>query len=260
MYQEDVVARVESPGLREVWQHQAAVGAWMMSGSITAGAVLASQPFDYLVIDCQHGLGGHRSMEDVLGALGGTRPARLVRVPSGDGGWPGLVLDSGAEGVIVPMVNDADAARRAVAAMKYAPQGERSFGPIRASARVGVDPDMVNAQTLCIVMIESAAGLQHADEICAVPGVDAVYIGPADLAISLGHKPWEQAPEVDAAIVTIRDACARAGVIAGIHATSGRRARDHVEQGFRMVTAVSDIDALRRGSSRELELARGGGR
>ncbi len=257
MYQNQQVSTVDPPDLRTCWANEGALGGWVMLDSPIAASAVATQPLDYVVVDCQHGLAGYPGMVAILGALASTAPTKLVRVPSLEAGWPGLALDAGAEGVIAPLIDDADDARAVVAATKYPPSGSRSFGPVRASRRVGVDPRTVNENTICIVMVETAAGLEHIDEICAVPGVDAVYIGPADLSISLGMKPWDRTAELDAAINVILESCNRHGVVAGIHASSGHQARSFFDQGFAMVTAVSDLDALRRGLAREMRDARG---
>jgi 4-hydroxy-2-oxoheptanedioate aldolase len=244
-------------GLRAASRGDTVIGGWLMLGSAFAGELVAGEALDYLVVDCQHGLTGHTAMVDTLGRSARHGIDTLVRIPSLEGGWAGLALDAGADGVIVPMVSSPADAAAAVAAVRYPPHGTRSFGPIRPSRRVGADPAIANERVVCVVMIETAAGVESIDEICSVPGVDAIYVGPADLSLALGVDPWSRSAALDAALDTIRRACVRHDVVPGIHASSGRHARALAEAGFRMVTAVSDVDAMRRGVAREVAAARG---
>jgi 4-hydroxy-2-oxoheptanedioate aldolase len=231
-----------------------------MLGSVFAGDILAKQRLDYVVVDCQHGLNGHDRMIDVLGAVASTRRTiPLVRVPSLDGGWVGHALDAGAEGVIVPMVNTSEHAEAAAAACRFPPLGVRSYGPIRSSRFLGAEPAEMNARVTCLVMVETVAALEHVDEICAVPGVDGIYVGPTDLAVSLGLHPWRDATHrtLLGALDKVRDACLRHGIVPAIHASGGQVARSYLDAGYQMVTAIADTEALRAGVARELSIARG---
>jgi 4-hydroxy-2-oxoheptanedioate aldolase len=237
---------------------EGAIGGWLMLGSPFAAEIAASQRFDFVVVDCQHGLNGQDRLIDIIGRLADPGPLPLVRVPSIEAGWVGRALDVGAAGVIVPMVNSRSQAEAAVAAARYAPAGVRSYGPVRPYRHLGGDPSTVNDNVLCMVMIETGAGLERVDEICATPGIDGVYIGPADLALSLNLRPSRDAahPVLVSAIREIRDGCLRNNVTPAIHATNGAMARMFLADGFRMVTAISDIGALRAGLARELSTAR----
>src|SRR5918997_1300637 len=197
----------------------------------------------------------------VPGSIGAEGPAPITGVLSNDPFLIMKALDAGAWGVIVPLVNNAEDAARAVAACRYPPRGVRSYGPVRAAGVIGSrDPEELGGEVLCLVMVETGEGLEKVEEITSTPGVDGVYIGPSDLALSLGLPPTLEVTE-DAhleAVNRIREACHRNGIAAGIHAPSGEWARRHAEAGFDMVTVATDAALLRAAASRELTVARGG--
>ncbi|TQL55945.1 4-hydroxy-2-oxoheptanedioate aldolase [Subtercola boreus] len=224
---------------------ETAVGLSCMLGSAQIAEEFALAGFDYLYIDQQHGTTSADTLLTMLRAVARSSTTPLVRVAQNDPALIGQALDAGAEGVIVPMVEDAASAARAVRACRYHPDGERSWGPLRAVYGLGSDPATVNAQVLCLVMIESAKGLANVAEIVDTPGVDGVYIGPADLAVSLGGLPVgvEQSSDARqlAAIASIQDACGRAGKVAAITGNAARQSA----AGFRMVTVASDVTMIR---------------
>jgi 4-hydroxy-2-oxoheptanedioate aldolase len=238
---------------------QRALGGWCVTGSPLAAELLAVEGYDYVCVDCQHGLIGYEGMVAVLQALARTGTTPVARVPWNQPGDIGKALDAGAEAVIVPMVNSAEEAGRAAAACRYPPDGLRSFGPVRSNLFLGADPVAVNREVLCLVMIETVGAVERADAICQVPGVDGVYIGPSDLAVSMGLSPSASASSkqhVDA-IETVRLACQRAGIIAGIHTTGGLAARRYLEQGFQMTTLGTDAAILRAAAAAHLAAAKG---
>jgi 4-hydroxy-2-oxoheptanedioate aldolase len=182
----------------------------------------------------------------------------LVRVPWNEPGIIGRVLDAGALGVIIPMVNTPEDAARAVAACRYAPDGSRSYGPLGALARYG--PEYVataNQRVLCIPMIETRQAVEAVDDILAVPGIDAVYVGPADLSLTYGLPPGaDQAdPVFHSALATVVAACQRHGVVPGVHANA-TLAPARVEAGFRMVTVGFDAMPAMAGLRGEIAKAR----
>ena len=175
-------------------------------------------------------------------AMAGTATVPLVRVPWNDQGTIGRVLDAGALGVIIPMVNTADEARRAVAACRYAPDGTRSVGPLIPRVRYGPDYwSMANDTVACIPMIETRQAIEGIDEILEVPGIDAVYVGPADLSMTYGLVPRvdQHGEPFDGALATVVDACRRHDVTPGIHANTSLAATRHAA-GFRMITVGFD--------------------
>ena len=236
-----------------------AFGVWVMLSGPAGAEMIASVEPDYVGIDCQHGLLAYEGMRDILLALKGLATTPIVRVPSNDPWWIGKALDAGAEGIIVPLVNSGADAERAVAACRFPPDGERSFGLARGHQPLGRDPAEINKGVLCFPMIETHDGLDAADQICSTPGVDGIYIGPSDLALSLGLSPVFTDPPAQhaAAVDRIRTACEAARIVPGIHAHSGADAHRRAEQGFRMVTVTADASLLAIGSLTELGAARG---
>lgn len=219
--------------------------------------MLATMGFDYVCVDWQHGLLGYEAMAAMVQAMAGIDVSPIVRVPSNDSGAIGKALDAGAEGIVVPLVNAPEDARRAAEACRFPPDGVRSFGIARARTPFGRDTADANAGVVCLPMIETREGVERAGDICAVPGVDGVYIGPSDLGVSLGVDPGS--PEHAEAVRRIRDACLAADVVPGIHSYSGEEGRRHAEDGFRMVTIAADMALLATGALRELGAARGKG-
>jgi 4-hydroxy-2-oxoheptanedioate aldolase len=180
----------------------------------------------------------------------------IVRVPWNE---PGIImksLDAGAYGVIVPMVNSRAEAEAAAAACRYAPVGMRSYGPTRAALAYGRDYyPKANDEVLCIVMIETREAIENVNEILTVPGVDAAYVGPSDLGVSLGAGPGydNPAPEFDAALDTVLAACQRHGVVPGIHAGLPEVARKRIDQGFKFVEICDDAGLLGRGAAEAIQ-------
>jgi 4-hydroxy-2-oxoheptanedioate aldolase len=219
-----------------------ALGAWMFLREPLLTEAAGDAGYDYVCIDMQHGLASFGDAVAMLQGLGRAAATPVVRVPWNEPGVIGRVLDAGAMGVIIPMVNSADDAARAVAACRYAPVGTRSVGPIAAMVRHGSRYlGTANERVACIPMIETAEAVGRIDEILAVPGIDAVYVGPADLSMTLGLAPLMDHDDARFrnALATIVDACSRHGVVPGVHA-SAALAGARAEQGFRMITVGYD--------------------
>jgi len=216
---------------------------------------MAHAGFDWVCIDMQHGVIDYAQMVTMLQAVSSTAVTPLVRVPWNEPGIIGKSLDAGARGVIIPMVNSRADAERAVRACRYAPLGARSYGPVRANYAVGFDYfTNANEDVLCIVMVETRDAVDQVDKILSVPGVDAVYVGPADLSVTLGLPP---APDHDAvefndALTTILGACRAHGVVPGI-AGNQQTAPKRIEQGFRLVEVAADAALLARGAGLALQ-------
>ncbi|OBI78233.1 HpcH/HpaI aldolase/citrate lyase family protein [Mycobacterium sp. E740] len=224
-------------------------GGWVVGPTIIGPEEFAAAGYDYVGFDIQHGYLDDADVALLLRRLEHVPIATAVRVPSADPAPIGRVLDAGADAVIVAMVESAAQAAAAVAACRYAPAGVRSYGPLRAD--IGRDPAEHEARVSVFVMIESAPGLAALDEICAVPGLTGIYVGPADLAISLGHSPAEAwtAAAVGDAIARIGAAATDAGLVAGIHAGASESAKAMAALSFRMLTLASESQALRRGAT-----------
>ncbi len=230
-------------------------GGWVVGPTIIGPEEFAQAGYDYVGFDVQHGYLDDADVALLLRRLEHVPIATAVRLPSAAPAPIGRVLDAGADAVIIAMVESADQAAAAVAATRYAPAGVRSFGPLRAS--LGVDTAVLEAAADVYVMIETVRGLAALDEICAVPGLTGVYVGPADLAISMGHRladTWTH-PDVHAAMAEIQATAAAAGLVTGIHAGAGKPGKAMAELGFRMITLTSESQALRRGAAAHLSEA-----
>lgn len=246
--------------LRTLWQNdQAAVNGWLAVPDSFSAEVMAHQGWDTLTIDLQHGVIDYARMVTMLQAISTTATVPIVRVP-----WlePGIVmkaLDAGAYGLICPMVNTVDDAARLVAYTHYAPQGSRSFGPVRASLYGGADyPTQANRTVVVFAMIETAQALDNLDGILSVEGLDAVYVGPSDLSLALGCKPQfdDVEPKVAEAIRHIVERATAHGVRAGVHNGRPDVARGRIAQGYRFVTVSSDARILATGSQELLAAMR----
>jgi 4-hydroxy-2-oxoheptanedioate aldolase len=145
------------------------------------------------------------------------------------------------------MVSTGAEAAAAVAACRYSPKGVRSFGPVRASMVLDSrDTEIVGDSMLCFVMVETRLGVENIEAIASTPGLDGIYVGPADLALGLGLPPNldKEEPEHVAAVAKILDACNRHNIIAGIQCGSGKAARKFADRGFRLVTFTKDSSLL----------------
>lgn len=237
--------------LRDLWAADLpAYGAWSNTADPAVNELLGAAGFDYVCVDLQHGFATTADLPAVLSGLRLTRTAPIVRVPWNEPAPIMRALDLGAAGVIVPMVNSAAEAERAVAACRYAPAGERSWGPTWADVRAdgAPAPAVADAATLCIVMVETRHGIDALAEIVAVPGVDAVYIGPYDLALSCGYgqHTYRDSTEVDALLQSVVDTCRAADVVTGLHCSnSPQMAREWAGRGVRLLTAATDLTMLR---------------
>jgi 4-hydroxy-2-oxoheptanedioate aldolase len=235
--------------LRELWDSgRPTIGGWCAMPGAFSAELMGRSGFDWVCIDTQHGLIGYDQMVLMLQGLAATATPAFVRVRWNEPGEIMKALDAGAEGVIVPMVNSAEEARQAVSASRYPPDGYRSWGPVRAALGVdGYSPESANRRTVVAIMIETAAGLANMDETLAVPGIDAVYVGPNDLAVTHGMPPSSTAESHEHAelIHSILAACRRHQVVAGIHCGSVETAQRWLEAGFGMVNVNSDAVFMR---------------
>lgn len=233
-------------------------GGWVVGPTVLGPEEFAQAGYDYVGFDTQHGYLSDADVALMLRRLEQVPIATVVRVPSAEPAPIGRVLDAGADAVVVPMVETAEQAAAAVAATRYAPEGVRSFGPLRAS--LGLDAAALQGRAGVFAMVETAAALDHLDQICATPGLTGIYVGPADLAISLGHSVpdmWSTASVTDA-VRAIGAAARRVGIVAGIHAGSGVVGKRVASWGFQMITLASESQALRRGAAAHLLEATGG--
>ncbi len=246
---------------RRLRAREQVLGYWSVIDSPVSTEWLAHLGWDYLCLDLQHGLIGYDGMLRGLTAVDAARgPAGLVRVEANDRTYIGKALDAGARGVIVPLIDTADDAALAVSYSRYPPVGVRSYGPMRSQLRVGPLPAEADDAVVVLAMIETPEGLENVESICAVPGLDGIYVGPSDLRIAVGgSSPADSSVDevFDAALVRIADAAAAAGIACGIHTPSGEVAARRLTQGFTFATVASDLTHLKAASEAHLVAARG---
>jgi len=234
------------------------LGAWCMIPSSLTAEALGRAGFDWVLIDLQHGCMDYETALEMIRAvdLGGATP--IVRAPWNDPGVIGRLLDAGAMGVVIPMIQTAEDARRAVDACLYPPAGRRSFGPVRVGLRDG--PGYfgdANEQILVIPMIETAEALAEVDAIARTPGVDALFVGPFDLSIALGLPPGDNdgKPAFDDAITKVAQAARGAGVATAVLSNAGV-APLRLKQGFQLVSVVTDLSTLTMAARADLQTVR----
>ena len=243
--------------LRTIWANGgAAVNGWMAIPSSFAAEIMARQGFDALVVDMQHGLTDMNDVWPMLQAISQTDTVPIVRVPWNDPPTIMKALDLGAYAIIVPLINTAEDAAKAVAACRYPPVGMRSSGPVRAVHYGGADYlAKANDEIVVMAMIETKEGLDNLDKICATPGLDAVYIGPSDLSFALGLAPRGDNPDPVhiATCDKIRDAAHKHNIKAVMHCASAAFAAGAVKRGFDSVMLTSDLASMIAGVRRQLD-------
>ena len=248
--------------LRTLWNSGgAAVNGWLAIPNSFATETMAHQGWDTLTVDMQHGVNDYQAMVTLLQAISTTDTVPVVRVP-----WlePGILmksLDAGAYAVICPMVNTREDAQKLVAWTSYAPRGTRSFGPVRALLYAGADyPQHANDTIVRFAMIETAQALDNLDDILSVEGLDAVYIGPSDLSLSLGCTPTmdDLDPKAAQAVDHILARAKAHGRVAGIHNTAPETALARIAKGFQFVTVSSDARLMAAGAQQVMAKMRAG--
>lgn len=239
---------------------QACLNGWLMIPDALVAEVMTLGGIDCLTIDLQHGLHDYRSAVATLQALHGRALTPLVRVPWNEPGIIGQMLDAGALGIICPMVNSAQDATALVQACLYAPQGARSYGPIRAGfyGGLGTYHTTANDSLLILPQIETAEAVDNIEAILDVPGISGVYVGPSDLGLSLGMPPVmdREEPHILAIYERILAATAQRGLIAGIHNASAAYAARMERMGFRFLTVATDINLIGAGTGQAVHTVR----
>lgn len=239
------------------------VSAWCGLPDVSTAAILAQEDFDAVVLDMQHGpltLGEAIRAIPLINAAG--KPA-IGRIPVGEFQNVSKLLDSGASGVIAPMINTIEDARTFAAYAKYPPMGERSWGSYGGLGASGLDPNSylreANGFSLTFAMIETREAMAILDDILALDGIDAVFVGPSDLSIALfdGKRIDATAPEVDEAIKHIVARASAVGKPVAVYAPSAERAKGALDLGAKMVTVMSDTAMLRLAAQRALGIVRG---
>jgi len=238
-------------GVKQRWaEGKPVLNGWLSIANSFSAEIMAAQGYDSLTIDMQHGIVGYDGAVPMLQAMRASGVTPLVRVPWLDPADIMKALDAGAYGVICPMINTRAEAERLVSYVRYPPNGVRSFGPSRAlfSAGAGYAAE-ADDEMICLAMIETAQAYENLEDILATPGLDGVYIGPADLTLGLQGKRYapgfdRREPEMIEAIKTILHAAHKAGKRAALHNGTADYAAEAVGWGFDFVTVTNDVRLL----------------
>jgi 4-hydroxy-2-oxoheptanedioate aldolase len=247
--------------VKALWREgKPAAAGWLSLADIYVAEALSHAGFDALVLDMQHGMGiGPDRAAAWLQAVSTGEAAPFVRIPWNEPAYAQWVLDAGAYGIIVPLVGSKEEAAKAGQACRYPPAGYRSVGPNRVSYYAG--PDYIksaNGEVVCLVMIEDIRAVEQIEEVATAPGIDGFYIGPADLALSMGLQPFEypKSQRHAEACQRVLDAARAQGLVAGVHCGTPEEAAQRFKQGFRFCPVMSDVGALRAGAMAALKAVR----
>ncbi|GAC1568878.1 MAG: aldolase/citrate lyase family protein [Ktedonobacteraceae bacterium] len=241
-----------------------ALGAWLSLPSVPSARIMARLGFDWLVVDMEHCAHNPVLMADMVATIADAGTcAPMVRVPGHGVEWFKWALDAGSWGVVVPMVNTPEEARRAVEYMKYPPLGSRSIGGVFGPYGFGITDwtdyaRRANDEIMLIVQIESAQALDNLDEILSTPGIDVAFVGPNDLHAQLGLTPSSDGaePEFMHALERIKTAARIHRLALGIFSSGGQAAAERVRQGFQMISVTTDVSSMIAEAARNLRLAR----
>lgn len=237
--------------IKTLWaQGKPAINGWLSIGSSFTAEIMASAGYDSLTADMQHGAYDYHAALTMFQAMRASGVAILARVPWLDAGAIMKALDAGAYGVICPMINSREEAERLVSFVRYPPGGARSFGPTRVNFAAGQNyGGEADDNILCFAMIETREAYDRVEEIAGTPGLDGLYIGPADLTLGLTGKTYRtgfdrEEPELVEAIRRICDVAHAAGIRAGLHNGSAAYAAKAIGWGFDLVTISNDVRLL----------------
>jgi 4-hydroxy-2-oxoheptanedioate aldolase len=232
-----------------------AVGTWLSLGSVTAARFIARSGFDYVCVDTEHSLVNIETTTHMLAAIAEAGCVPLARVPSNRHDHIKRILDNGGYGVVVPMVCSRQEALDAVAACKYPPKGSRSVGGsvhvLNYAATTADYYAKADDEIAVILQCEHITAVRNFDAVFGVPGVDAVFVGPNDLAASMrgpdGSPPSKEA--FNQALADILAGCKRLGVPAGIHTFSAEEAKQKIADGWQFIAVSSELKYMVEGAA-----------
>ncbi len=240
---------------------KAVINGWLQIPNSFSAEVMAHQGWDSLTIDMQHGVVDYPNALQMLQAISTTDVVPMARVNWNEPGQIMKILDAGAYGIICPMVSNREEAEKFVQACLYPPLGYRSFGPIRGLLYGGPDYGKnANNEILKFAMIETKEALDKLDEIMSTPGLDGIYIGPADLSLAVGQEPGFDRGEKDPVypyIMKILDHAKKNNIIPGIHNATPEYAEKMIKKGFQLVTVGADQRFMSSGAKKVMEKLKG---
>jgi len=224
--------------------------------------LFAAAGFDYVFLDMEHGGFNLETVQDLIAASVAAGITPVVRVAELLYSLVARTLDVGAQGIVFPRVEDPGELEEALSWMKYPPAGKRGYGvisPLVDYENAAMDGVMahLNANTMAVVQFETVAAIERADELLAVPGIDAIMIGPADLSVSLGVPGQFEHPKLVSAVEALVAKCAQRGIAPGIHPRDAGLARRWVERGMRFVTCGNEHGILLEGARSAVAQLRG---
>lgn len=223
------------------------INGWLSIGSSYSAEGIGHSGAHAVTVDLQHGMLDFSLALQMMQAISATPAIPMVRVPSLDPPKIMQLLDAGAYGIICPMISSVEETRAFIAACRYPPLGNRSFGPSRGLLYGGGDyVAKANETVMAIPMIETADAVERIDDILDVPGIDMIYVGPNDMAFELDGHVNHPRPKSEAAVDVVLKAASRRGISAGIFCSGADEARKRIEQGFRLVTPGNDFAHLTR--------------
>jgi len=236
--------------LKQLWaEGRPALNGWCSIGNAFAAEIMAAQGYDSVTVDVQHGALDYSALLPMLQAMRASGVTLIARVPWLDPAAIMKALDAGAMGIICPMINSRAEAEAFVSYMRYPPLGQRSFGPTRASVAMPGYGVAANHEVLALAMIETADGMANLEEIAATPGLDGIYVGPADLTLGtqkgrLAPAMDREEPEMVALIQRIAEVCAANGIKACLHCGTPEYAKRAIDWGYDLTTVSGDSRLL----------------
>ncbi len=237
--------------LKQRWSEgRPTINGWCSIGNTLTAEIMAAQGYDSVTIDVQHGALDYSQLLPMFQAMRASGAVLMARVPWLEPGIIMKVLDAGAYGVICPMVNTGEEAARFVSFMRYPPLGQRSYGPTRVSVAAGASyASEANDETLAFVMVETAEAMDNLEAIAGTPGLDGIYVGPADLSFSLAKGRLtpgfdREEPEMIAVIQRIAAVCKAKQIRCALHCGSADYAHRAIGWGYDMTTISGDSRLL----------------
>ena len=238
------------------------VNGWVAIPNVYSTEVYAAAGWDSVTIDCQHGAPEMNDLVPLLQAISLSEATPMVRVPWNEPGYIMRALDAGAMGIVCPMINTKEEAEALVRSARYAPMGERSFGPYRAAQYAGPDYwQHANEEVLLFAMIETRQAVGNLESILSVKGINGVYVGPSDLSLSMGKTPTLDPS--DATVLEAMDIICKTtrkfGLIAGVHTDGPKTALKRYSEGYQMCTLINDVRLLAVAAQQAIRDVRGEG-